>query len=87
MRMCWNGVCCQEDVTLIHKHGGEGVVLPGCLRKHVVQQVLGRAWLDLDILLGDWVVISQNVPHELELLPVPMGADGPLESDVDGPVP
>ena len=63
------------------------MVLPGCLRKHVVQQVLGHAWLDLDILLFDRVFVSQNVPHELELLPVPQGADGPLESDVDGPVP
>ena len=36
-RMCWNGVCRQEDVTLIHKHGGESRVLPGCLHKHVVQ--------------------------------------------------
>ena len=75
----------QEDVTLVHKHGGEGGILPGQLSKRIVQQVPVLAWLD--ILLGDRVIVTQNVQRQLQLLPGPQGADGPLESDVDGPVP
>ena len=73
----------QEDVTLVHKHGGEGGVVPSQLGKRIVQQVPVLAWLD--ILLGDRVNVTQNVQRQLQLLPGPQGAD--VESDVDWPDP
>ena len=70
----------QEDVTLVHKDRGEGGVLAGQLSKRIVQQVPVLVWLD--ILLGDRVIVTQNVQRQLQLLLVPQGADGSLENDV-----
>ena len=49
---------------------------PYLLKDGIVQKV--TVFASLDIFFGDRVVVSQNVPHQLHLLPGPQGVDGTL---------